>query len=304
MMPKIGRKKEDIVFVSGIGCSSRFPYYMNTYGMHTIHGRACAIASGLKTQNPNLSTWVITGDGDGLSIGGNHTIHAIRRNVNLNLILFNNEIYGLTKGQYSPTSKVGTVTKSSPYGSVDAPFNPASLALGAGATFFARTLDTDVKHMQETFLRAHEHNGCSFVEVLQNCVIFNDKVHASVTDRATREDNVLILKDGEPMVFGKEGSKGIVLDGITPKVVTIGEDGVSKEDILVHKEDVENATLAQFLSQMHLPEFPVPIGVFRKVSGHVAYDEAVTEQVEAVKKKKGEMSVQQVIEQANLWEVK
>ena len=206
-MTKLGRKREDIAFVSGIGCSSRFPYYMNTYGMHTIHGRAPAFASGLKLHNPNLSVWVITGDGDGMSIGGNHLIHAIRRNVNMNIILFNNEIYGLTKGQYSPTSEVGLVTKSTPYGAVDRPFTPGSLALGAGATFFARTIDTDPKHMQEVFLAAEAHQGTSFIEVFQNCVIFNDKVHDQYTNRQTRDEHTIRLKHGEPMTFGKKCEK-------------------------------------------------------------------------------------------------
>ncbi len=201
-MTKIGKRKEDIAFISGIGCSSRFPYYMNTYGMHTIHGRAPGFATGLKTFNPDLDVWVITGDGDGLSIGGNHLIHVIRRNVNLNILLFNNEIYGLTKGQYSPTSGPGLVTKSSPFGSLDRSFTPSSLVMGAGATFYARTIDTDPKHMIETFKAASEHEGCSFIEVLQNCVIFNDKIHDKVVNRATRDDTTIRVENGKPMTFG------------------------------------------------------------------------------------------------------
>ena len=245
-MAKLGRKREDIAFVSGIGCSSRFPYYMNTYGMHTIHGRAPAFASsGLKVENPDLSVWVITGDGDGMSIGGNHLIHAIRRNVDMNIILFNNEIYGLTKGQYSPTSQIGIVTKSTPYGAADRPFTPGSLALGAGSTFFARTIDTDPKHMQEVFLAAEQHRGTSFIEVFQNCVIFNDKVHDQFTNRATRDEHTVRVAHGEKMIFGKEKNKGLKLNGFTPEVVTIGENGVTEDDILVHNEqDINNANIS------------------------------------------------------------
>ncbi len=303
-MTKIGKKKEDIVFVSGIGCSSRFPYYMDTYGMHTIHGRACAVSTGLKTHNENLSVWTITGDGDGLSIGGNHTIHAIRRNVDLNVILFNNEIYGLTKGQYSPTSQPGKVTKSTPYGSIDAPFNPMQLLLGAGSTFYARTIDTDPKHMQEVFLEASKHKGLSFVEVFQNCVIFNDKVHDKETNRTTRDDHTVRVEHGKPMIFGKENNKGIIRDkeNFSLKVVTIGENGITEGDLLVH--DVKNQTLAWELSQLAVHTgLPVPLGVLRAVEAPV-YNEEVNKQVAAVKEKKGKRTVQQLIESTNCWEVK
>jgi 2-oxoglutarate ferredoxin oxidoreductase subunit beta len=301
-MTKLGRKKEDVAFISGIGCSSRFPYYMDTYGMHTIHGRALTFATGLKVHNEDLSVWVITGDGDGLSIGGNHTIHAVRRNVDLNVILFNNEIYGLTKGQYSPTSLPGTVAKSTPYGSLDNPFNPMQLILGAGSTFYARTIDTDPKHMQETFLAASKHKGLSFVEVFQNCVIFNDKVHDKETNRLTRDDHTIRLEDGKPLIFGKEKNKGIIQDGFNLKVVTIGEDGVTEADLVVH--DVKDSNLAYLLSQLAVHTgAPVPIGVLRSVEAPV-YDRQVNQQVADVKEKAKKRSVQELLESSNTWEVK
>ena len=303
IMPKIGKKKEDIVFVSGIGCSSRFPYYMNTYGFHTIHGRAPSIATGLKLANPNLSVWVITGDGDGLSIGGNHFIHVLRRNVNLNIILFNNEIYGLTKGQYSPTSRQGTVAKSTPYGSVDRAFYPGSLALGAEATFYARTVDTDLKHMQEMFLRAERHHGTSVVEVLQNCVIFNDDVHSLVTSKETRVIHQLRLEHGKPMVFGEGNKQGIRLVGYVPEVVTLGENGITEADILVHHENTPDSTLAYLLSRFVSPAFPTPLGVFRDVAQPV-YDDSVLEQINEVKTKKGEGHFEKLFSEGETWTVK
>lgn len=302
-MTKIGKRKEDIAFVAGIGCSSRFPYYMGTYGMHTIHGRAPAFASGLKTFNPDLSVWVVTGDGDGLSIGGNHTIHVVRRNVDLNVLLFNNEIYGLTKGQYSPTSETGKVTKSSPYGSIDNPFNPAELILGAGSTFFARVLDTDVKGMQEAFLRAEEHRGTSYVEILQNCVIFNDKTHEAFGSRANRAEGTITLKHGEPLIFGAENDKGIILDGFSPKVVKIGENGITEKDLLIHDEKIASPLYAQALAMMTYPEFPVPIGVFKSIE-KPCYDIEVNKQLAMVAEKKGKPSIQDIIEAADTWEVK
>jgi 2-oxoglutarate ferredoxin oxidoreductase subunit beta len=289
-MTKIGRKKEDIVFVSGIGCSSRFPYYMDTFGMHTIHGRAPAIASGVKLQNPDLSVWVVTGDGDGMSIGGNHLIHCIRRNVDLKILLFNNEIYGLTKGQYSPTSQPGLVTKSTPYGSLDRAFLTGALVLGAGATFIARTIDTDPKH-----------KGTAFVEIYQNCVIFNDKVHDVYTNRASRDDHTIRLEHGKPMIFGKEGKKGIVLDGFNPKVVTIGENGVTEKDLLVH--DKSSLNMASMLSNIHGAGMPIPLGVIRSVEAPV-YDTQVTEQINAIKAKKGKGSVAKLLASGETWEVK
>lgn len=300
-MTKIGKKKEDICFISGIGCSSRFPYYMNTFGMHTIHGRAPAFATGLKLTNPNLAVWIITGDGDGLSIGGNHTIHLLRRNPDVNVILFNNEIYGLTKGQYSPTSKPGLVTKSSPYGAVDRPFSIASLAIGAGATFFARTIDTDPKHMMDVFQAASEHKGTSMVEVFQNCVIFNDKVHDEVTNRANRDDTTLRVEHGKPMIFGKEKNKGIRLNGVSPEVVTIGENGITEKDLIVHDE--ASVFLSHMLGSFERPHFPIPLGVLKKVS-LPTYDDGICDQIKMVKDKKGPGDMEKLLNSGDTWEVK
>jgi 2-oxoglutarate ferredoxin oxidoreductase subunit beta len=260
----LGIPREKFVFISGIGCSSRFPYYMNTYGFHTIHGRAPAIATGLKLARPDLSVWVITGDGDGLSIGGNHLIHAIRRNMDLKIILFNNEIYGLTKGQYSPTSRIGTRTKSSPLGSIDTPLRPLSLALGADATFVARTLDVDINHLTETLKRAAAHKGTAFIEVYQNCKIFNDGVFEYATDKSVKADNVLYLQHGRPLLFGKDQNKGIRLHGLNPEVVELGN-GIAKDDLLVHDERADEPSLAYLLSRMVYPDFPECLGVFRCV---------------------------------------
>lgn len=299
-MTKLGRKREDICFVSGIGCSSRFPYYMNTFGLHTIHGRAPAVATGLKNQNPDLSVWVITGDGDGLSIGGNHTAHMIRRNVDLNVILFNNEIYGLTKGQYSPTSKVGTKAKSTPHGSLDRPFFPAKFALGAGSTFFARTMDTDPKHMQEVFLAANEHKGTAFIEVLQNCVIFNDKIHEQYTNRKQRDETTIFLEHGKPMLFGKEKNKGLMFDNGKLKVVTLGEDGVTEKDIVIHDETNDN--IAYCLSNLLPHVDPMPMGVFKRTND-VVYDEQLNAQIDDVVKATGEKSVAELLSAGNTWTV-
>ncbi len=245
--PDLGVSKENFVFISGIGCSSRFPYYMNTFGFHTIHGRAPAIASGVKLSNPDLSVWVVTGDGDALSIGGNHTIHLLRRNLDINVMLFNNRIYGLTKGQYSPTSETGKVTKSSPLGSLDRPFNPLTLALGAGATYVARTIDRETKHMQGMISRSYEHKGTSFLEIYQNCNIFNDGAFGPMTDKESKTDSVLWLENGQPMVFGKEKNRGIRLDGNTPMIVEIG-DKWSLDDVLVHNES--DYVIASLLSNL------------------------------------------------------
>ncbi|MFZ8933486.1 MAG: 2-oxoacid:ferredoxin oxidoreductase subunit beta [Bacteriovoracaceae bacterium] len=299
-MTKLGKKKEDIVFVSGIGCSSRFPYYMNTYGMHTIHGRAPAFATGLKVHNPNLEVWQITGDGDGLSIGGNHLIHALRRNVDINIILFNNEIYGLTKGQYSPSSQYGLVTKSTPYGSVDRPFNVASLALGAGTTFFARTIDTDPKHMMAVFAEASKHKGTSIVEVLQNCVIFNDKVHDLYTNKDTRDDHTVRLEHGKPMVFGKEKNKGLRLNGFKPEVVTIGENGVTENDLLVHDENDE--FLAHLLGNLKGEGLPVPLGVLKKMETPT-YEMDMENQNMAIVEKKGQGDMTNLLNSGDTWVV-
>lgn len=300
-LTKVGKKKEDIVCVSGIGCSSRFPYYMGTYGYHTIHGRAPAVATGIKCANPNLSLWVITGDGDGMSIGGNHLIHAMRRNVDMNVLLFNNEIYGLTKGQYSPTSEKGTVTKSSPYGSIDRPFNAGKLVLGSGTTFLAKTIDTDPKHMMEMMIKADQHKGISFVEIYQNCVIFNDKIHDEYTNRQTRDDNCLYLEHGQPMLFGKEKNKGIVLKNFSLEVVELGKDGITLENILVH--DKYNEILAyQLLDHSNPPHFPMAIGeIFEK--NCETYDEDLVKQMASVKEKKGNKTFKDLLYSGDTWEV-
>ncbi len=300
-LPKIGLPKEKFAIISGIGCSSRFPYYMNTYGFHTIHGRAAAFATGLKLTNPGLSVWMISGDGDSLSIGGNHFIHLIRRNVDLNLLLFNNEIYGLTKGQYSPTSEQGLVTKSTPYGSLDRNFSASRLAMGAESTFFARAIDTDPKYMQEILLRAEQHKGTSVVEILQNCVIFNDKTHGWTTERDTQADHQLRLEHGKPMIFGADSNKGLRMNGFTPEVVTLGEDGITEADILVHDETNEH--IAHMLTKLTQPEFPTPLGVFRAVQGPV-YNDQVHQQVEAVREKKGDGDLRKLLFSGDTWEVK
>ncbi|MBT7668899.1 MAG: 2-oxoacid:ferredoxin oxidoreductase subunit beta, partial [Bdellovibrionales bacterium] len=276
------------------------PYYVNSYGMHTIHGRAPGIASGVKIHNPDLSVWVLTGDGDGLSIGGNHLIHALRRNISMNIVLFNNEIYGLTKGQYSPTSKQGIITKSSPDGSVDRAFVPGSLALGAGATFFARTMDTDPKHIQDVMIEAHEHQGTSLVEVFQNCIIFNDGAHKIYTDRATRDDYSLKLVHGEPMIFGKDRNKGLILNHFHPVVVTIGENGVTEKNILVH--DKHDYNLASMLTRLKAPEYPVPVGVFYQERAAV-YCQQVCAQIKDLKAKRGEGDMQALLNSGDTWEV-
>lgn len=301
VFPDLGRKKEDFVFVSGIGCSSRFPYYMDTFGFHTIHGRAPAVASGVKLANPDLSVWVVTGDGDALSIGGNHTIHMLRRNIDLNVMLFNNRIYGLTKGQYSPTSEVGKVTKSTPMGSLDAPFNPLSLALGAGATFVSRTLDKESKHMQDIINQSYKHRGTSFIEIYQNCNIFNDGAFSSLTDRDTKSDTVLLLENGKPMVFGPEKNKAIRLDGNVPKVFEIG-DKLTIDDALVH--DKKDYVIASLLANMtYNPDFPEPVGVFYAID-MPTYEDLMVGQIKDAIKKKPKGSVQQLLDSGDNWVVK
>ena len=275
LLPSLGIPRENFVFVSGIGCSSRFPYYMNTYGFHTIHGRAPAIATGVKLTNPDLQVWVITGDGDALSIGGNHFIHAIRRNMDLKIILFNNKIYGLTKGQYSPTSGVGTVSPSTPFGSVDLPLSPISVAVGAEAGFVARTSDNDVKHMAEVFAAAAAYKGAAVVEVLQNCVIFADKIHEPYYGRPSRQDTLLNLKHGQPLRFGKELEKGLVMDKLQIKV----KENPSESEVLVHDEKESSGALAFYLSRLSHPEFPVPVGVFRNLE-RPSYFEAMKSQID------------------------
>ncbi len=301
--PDIGIKKENIVWVAGIGCSSRFPYYMGTYGFHSIHGRAPAIATGLKVARPELSVWVATGDGDLMSIGGNHFIHACRKNVDLKVLMFNNRIYGLTKGQYSPTSEKGKVTKSSPFGSVDYPFNPASLALGSDATFVAKTLDRDVKHMQEMIKRASTHKGLAFIEIYQNCVIFNDGAFENLTDKEHKADTVLVLEHGKPMVFGKNKDKAIMLDGFSPKIIDLNDGVHSINDALVHDEFDKNPIRAFILA--HLNDhagMPTPIGIYRQIT-KPTYDEEVSNQVDAVKQKRGEGDLKSLLYDAKTWEV-
>lgn len=299
-MPEVGVPREKIVFVSGIGCSSRFPYYMNTYGFHTIHGRAPAIATGLALSRPDLSIWVITGDGDGLSIGGNHLIHALRRNVNINILLFNNQTYGLTKGQYSPTSVEGTVSKSTPYGSVDAPFSPTQVALGAGATFVARTYDKDQKHMSEIFKRAHQHRGASFIEILQNCVIFNDGVFDGVYGKDVRDDNLIFLEEGQPLLYGKEKTRGISIQDFEAEVIDAGNG--RREDAFVHREGIASPAYAQMLSQFRNPEFPEPMGVFRAVNRAV-YEDQVRRQQSSITEKRGRGDLGALLQSGDTWRI-
>jgi 2-oxoglutarate ferredoxin oxidoreductase subunit beta len=284
VLPTLGVPPEKMVFISGIGCSSRFPYYVNTYGMHSIHGRAPAVATGLKAARPDLMVWVITGDGDGLSIGGNHLMHAIRRNLDLNIVLFNNQIYGLTKGQYSPTSPQGKVTKSTPVGSVDNPIHPLSLALGCEATFVARSIDVNIKHLSGILKRAAEHKGTSFVEVYQNCNVFNDGAFEWATNRDTKSDTVIELEHGKPLIFGKNRNKGIRLNGMQLEIVELGK-GIEEDDLLFHDEKMQEPSLAYLLSRMKNPEFPEPIGVFRAVD-RPRYEEKLTDQIAEAKAKR------------------
>jgi len=301
VFPDLGVDKENFVFVSGIGCSSRFPYYMDTYGFHTIHGRATAIASGAKLANPDLSVCVVTGDGDGLSIGGNHTIHLLRRNLDINIMLFNNRIYGLTKGQYSPTSEVGKITKSTPMGSLDRPFNPLTLALGAGANFVSRTIDKETKHLQSMIHRSHAHKGTSFMEIYQNCNIFNDNAFIEQTDRDKKADTVLILEDKQPMVFGHEKNKGVRLDGNKPVIVEIG-DKWGIDDVLVHDES--DYVIASILSNMtYSNDFPDPIGVLYAVETET-YEETMVAQLNKAIEQKPKGKVQDILNAGDTWVVK
>jgi 2-oxoglutarate ferredoxin oxidoreductase subunit beta len=297
----LGIPREKMVFISGIGCSSRFPYYMNAYGFHSIHGRAPAFATGLKAVRPDLTVWVITGDGDGLSIGGNHLIHAIRRNVDLKIVLFNNEIYGLTKGQYSPTSREGTKSKSTPGGSFDRPLRPLQLALGADATFVARTVDVDIQHLSETLRRAAAHKGTAFVEVYQNCVIFNDDAFKYASDRSVKQDNMVYLEHGKPVVFGKNRDKGIRLNGLDLEVVQLG-DGVTEKDLLIHDEAAEAPTLAQLLSRMVYPEMPECLGVLRCVE-RPTFDGVLREQGERAVQARGRGKLETLFASDDMWTV-
>ncbi len=293
---------EKFAVISGIGCSSRFPYYMSTFGFHTIHGRASAVASGVKLANPDLSVWVITGDGDAMAIGGNHFIHLIRRNIDVNVILFNNKIYGLTKGQYSPTSERGVKTKTSPYGTIEDPFVPGQLVIGARGAFFARSLDSNVKLSQQIFVEATKHKGTSMVEVLQNCVIYNNGVHAEINDPSHRADRQLILEHGQPMIFGKERDKGLIIEGLKLKVVKIGENGITEKDILVHDASEVDPTLHLALINMTLPDFPVALGVIRSVDAPV-YNQEMVAQIDAVKSSTKITCMDDLLNSGNTWQV-
>ena len=302
-MAELGVAPHNIAVVSGIGCSSRLTYYMNTYGFHTIHGRGAAIATGVKVANPELSVWLATGDGDCLAIGGNHFIHAVRRNVDINILLMNNKIYGLTKGQYSPTSTRGFVSKSSPYGTVEAPFRSAELAIGARGCFFARTIDTDVKNSPEILREAARHKGTSVVEIILNCVIFNDGINESITAKEVRPERTIFLRHGEKMIFGKNSDKGLVRDGFNLKAVTIGQDGYTLDDVLVHDAHTIEPTVHLKLALMDGNELPVALGVIRDVAAP-AYDAEVDKQIEAVKVKKTARTLREFLMAGDVWEVK
>jgi len=300
VFPELGIPKENFVVVSGIGCSSRFPYYMNTYGIHGIHGRAAALATGIKLANPKLSVWMITGDGDSMAIGGNHFIHVVRRNPDINILLFNNKIYGLTKGQFSPTSPKGSKTKTSPQGTFEAPFNPGELVIGAHGKFFARVVDTNLKMMTKVFTEAAKHKGTSIVEILENCVIFNNKIHGLITSRETKDDNQLFLEAGKPMIFGKEKNKGIVLRGTNLEVVTIGENGITEKDILVHDPYSVDSGIHVMLSSMMPPAFPAALGVIRSVKSET-FEDAVWTSIEYEKKNSKLKSVDDLLRSGNTW---
>ena len=302
LMPSLGIARENFAFISGIGCSSRFPYYMETYGMHSIHGRAPAIATGLKLARPELSVWLVTGDGDALAIGGNHFIHAMRRNIGLKIVLLNNRIYGLTKGQYSPTSELGKKTKSTPLGSIDRPFNPVAVALGAGATFVARTVDTDLAHMAGVLKRAAAHEGTAFVEVFQNCIVFNDGAFDAITDKSMRDDTRLLLEHGKPLIYGKEKNKGIRLRGLEPEVVTIGENGITEADLLVHDETTDHGGLAFALAQLQAPQFPVPLGIFRAVS-EPSYEQRNSQLLADAHARRGPGNLAELFNSGDVWRV-
>ena len=302
---ELGVKRENFVFISGIGCSSRFPYYMNTFGFHTIHGRAPAVATGLKLTRPELDVWVVTGDGDSLSIGGNHTIHMLRRNVGLKVLMFNNRIYGLTKGQYSPTSEVGKKAKSTPFGSVDRPLHPLSIALGAEATFVARSVDVFQNHLKETLKKAAAHSGSAYVEILQNCNIFNDGAWEALTEKETRSDNVLELVHGKPLIFGKNRDKGIRMNGLELEVVTLGSGGATEADLLVHNDSNPNPLYAFALSRMDsLEGFPTPIGVLRGVEGTPRYEDLINNQIKEVQAKRGKGDLAKLLRSGDTWEVR
>jgi 2-oxoglutarate ferredoxin oxidoreductase subunit beta len=305
VIPELGLKKEEIVFISGIGCSSRFPYYMETYGMHSIHGRATAIASGLKATRPELSVWIVTGDGDSLSIGGNHLIHLLRRNFDVNILLFNNEIYGLTKGQYSPTSPTGKIAKSTPFGSVDHPFNPLALCLGADSTFIARAMDRDPVHLREVLKRAHQHKGTSLVEIYQNCNVFNDGAFEIFTEKASKKQEALFVEQGKPLLFGENNSKGIKLDGLKPVIVDLAESNTSANDLWIHdeKDAAKAGLLVRFFDdvkkQGHLPR---PFGIFY-TEERSCYEDALQEQITQAIEAKGKGKLSDLLKGKNTWSV-
>jgi 2-oxoglutarate ferredoxin oxidoreductase subunit beta len=301
VFPTLGIPREKFVIVSGIGCSSRFPYYMNTYGFHTIHGRAPAFATGIKLANPELSVWVVTGDGDGLSIGGNHLIHALRRNIDIKILLFNNRIYGLTKGQASPTSEKGKKTRSTPLGTVDYPFNPIALALASGATFVARAVDVFPQHQKSVIEAAARHRGAAFVEIYQNCNIFNDGAFIGITDKKVRSDAALTLEEGRPLVFGRNSEKGIRMHNGRPEVVSLG-DGVAESDLMVHRSDEEIPTQAGLLSYLPFPEFPVPIGIFRRMHSPT-FEEGVHRQIEEYRESRAGAELAEVLSRGETWKV-
>lgn len=302
VFPQIGYKKESFCVVSGIGCSSRFPYYVNTYGFHGIHGRAAAIATGVKIANPKLSVWINSGDGDATAIGGNHFIHFIRRNMDVNYILFNNEIYGLTKGQYSPTTKQGKITKTSPFGVIDYPFNPGELVIGARGTFFARAVDNNPKTLQDVLQSMASHDGAAIVEILQNCIIFNDKTHKEITDRATKDEKQIWLEHGKPMIFGKNKEKGLRLNGTKLEVVEIGKDGITIKDILVHDKENENTGIHMMLAQLRPPHFPMAFGVIRAVK-KPTYNQLFNQQMDEAMINPKIKSVDDLLNSGDTWEV-
>lgn len=303
VLPETGIEKDKVVFVSGIGCSSRFPYYINTYGFHSMHGRANPIASGIKVSNPNLSVWIVTGDGDSMAIGGNHFIHTIRRNINVNILLFNNKIYGLTKGQYSPTTPKGSVTKTSPDGTIENAFMPGELTMGAQGTFFARTVDSDPKMMKKVFRAAADHKGTSVVEILLNCVIFANQVHKDITGRDVREDHQIFLEHGKPMIFGKERNKGLMMKCNKTEVVTIGKDGVTEDDLIVHNTKDVDDTNHYRLVRMGLPEFPVAMGVIRAIDSDV-YESQMFDQVQHATKTSKIKTMDDLLHSGNVFESK
>ncbi len=301
-MAEIGIPPHMTAVISGIGCSSRLPYYISGYGFHTIHGRGAAVATGVKVANPELSVWQITGDGDCLAIGGNHFIHSVRRNVDINVLLFNNQIYGLTKGQFSPTSAKGATTKSSPFGTVEEPFRPAELTIGARGTFFARTLDMDLKTANSVMLAAARHKGTSVIECLVNCVIFNDGAHRYLSEKATRNDRLIVLEHGKKMIFGSENNKGLVLDGLNLKVVTIGENGITENDLLTHDAECQDPTMHLKLAYMTGPDFPVAVGVIRSVED-ASYDQEVEKQIVQIQEKSKVKSFDDLLETLEQWDM-